>query len=402
MFKLFSIFVAVLFIKFVCSVSQDIYCRERRNVTFLGFNHDEIDRVLANFVDPCIHVNVFNMYTLKTVSLHSEKLNHFNQRELYYEKTDDGFIFNTDDDVLTIQLLVERTKSSDHSKQTLVHRFFKLTRNVTEQMYNELEKLQENRGWDLLISCSVVQENFPCPLKQWIKPSRLISYHGYYEHRTFLPYLQNPSFDRVQWLKMTEMEIFQKSCFENQKIVINIIFYDGPIIIEPFTFVQRAIAMILHFRKTNKNIRFHFHLASRFGKYHMEFLNNYLQFYGIDDNNTVLFNNQKYKVNVHGIRDIMDFVENELDDKTKNVYLVVLFELYFLHFCDNNKNRLNEVFTEHQMKHLHFSPSKFLSYDIQVEVIPDKCKGLKNIHYKFDIYGGDRFFNAINKMVCKT
>ena len=129
----------------------------------------------------------------------------------------------------------------------------------------------------------------------------------------------------------------------------------------------------------------------------MEVLNNYLQFYGIDKE-TIVLNNRYYGYDIlKGMRDMKNFVENGSNVKTKNFLLVVLEKSYLTRLCES---KIHEVFTDHQMKHLHFYPFEYLHERIDME-IPDECKGLKNIHNEFDIYGGNRILNTIKKWFVK-
>ena len=350
MIKFLFIYVAVIFYtKFVCSVSQDTYCREQHNVTFLGLDETVIEKLLANLVDPCIQFNVFDLYTMKTVPARSEGIGHFTRKYSYHKDNNDNDDGLSEDEVLSLQFLSEETKVFGDFRQTLVH--YAINRNITkiEQIYDELKGLQEEQGWDLIILCSIISENFPCSSKPWINFNRIFSLHDMSVHRSFEALLKNPAFNPVQWLNMTEMENFQKSCFENQDTVISIIFY-GYHMMDPLLFVQKAIAMVLHFSANNINIKFRFHLTNSNVNLNMGFLNNYLTFYGIS-NNTILFNNRKHQMNVHGIRDIINFVENgRSNDKTKNVFLVVFLNFYMDSLCES-KGRLNDILTAHLMEH---------------------------------------------------
>ena len=121
MFKLFLICVAVVFTKCIYFVSsQDYYCRQKHNVTFLGIYHRKIKNLLTNFVDPCIHLEVSDMYTMKSVSLiHFEGIKHLNPRKLYMEKNDDGnMAYHNDYEVLSLQFLGEGTTPADGFKQS--------------------------------------------------------------------------------------------------------------------------------------------------------------------------------------------------------------------------------------------------------------------------------------------
>ena len=67
---------------------------------------------------------------------------------------------------------------------------------------------------------------------------------------------------------------------------------------------------------------------------------------------------------------------------------------YLNYIC---KNKVNDYFTEHQLKHLHF-----YSVERSRKAISEHCKGQNNFHYNDVYHRDDRFFDIINKMVCET
>ena len=252
MFKLFVIYVAVVFTKFVYPLSQDIYCREKRNVTLLGFDERAID-ILGFLIvdDPCIHLNIFDLHTMKTIPYQSRGI-----------KPLDRTISN-DDDVLAIQFLYENTHVSDQCKQSLFyHPFDKVMYTVekVEKMYNELEKLQNDHGWDVIITSSIINDViYPCPKRSWIAPNRILSENSYdIDPKNVESQMRNPDWDSVRFLKRTGMENVQKSCFEKERIVVNIIFHKK--FTDVFPYVQKAMAMVLQFGTSKRNIKFHLHM----------------------------------------------------------------------------------------------------------------------------------------------
>ena len=70
-------------------------------------------------------------------------------------------------------------------------------------------------------------------------------------------------------------------------------------------------------------------------KFNIEFLNNYLQFYGIG-NKTILFNNQKYYWSPNVVLDIVKDVENESNDKERIFYMDCwVYSIYWMIFAVN-------------------------------------------------------------------
>ena len=68
----------------------------------------------------------------------------------------------------------------------------------------------------------------------------------------------------------------------------------------------------------------------------------------------------------------------------------------------NNFCNFGQRLTEDQAKHLYFYiiHKRFTK---ETEDIPERCKGIKNIHnIKMDISQDHEFFQIINKMVCET
>ena len=142
------------------------------------------------------------------------------------------------------------------------------------------------------------------------------------------------------------------------------------------------MAMVLHL-SPNK-IKFHFHFINYTVRFDREFLNNYLQFYRIH-HKTISFNKQKSPVNI-----------DWWNQKTRNLFLIVLYDSYLNKFCD-----FGQRITEAQAKHLYFYIIHPFTKD--TEDIPERCKGIKNVHdIKMDISQDYEFFQIINKMVCET
>ena len=362
-------------------MSQDIYCRERRNITFLGIYEEDINWFRDKITDdPCIHFNIFDLYTMKTVHVKPREIKHWDKGTLLFSFYNNNNSFD-DDDILAIQLMGENIHVSDELKQTIVYKP-SLLQNDVKKIYSELEKLQNEHGWDVIVLCSVVYKlSCPCPTKSSIPPNRILYEHSYIlDRKNFEAQIRNPGWDRIQWLRRTEMENIQKSCFENQKIVINIIFYETQF--NFFSHLQRVMAMVLHL-SPNK-IKFHFHFINYTVRFDREFLNNYLQFYRIH-HKTISFNKQKSPVNI-----------DWWNQKTRNLFLIVLYDSYLNKFCD-----FGQRITEAQAKHLYFYIIHPFTKD--TDDIPERCKGIKNVHdIKMDISQDYEFFQIINKMVCET
>lgn len=305
-----------------------------------------------------------------------------------------------DDDLLAIRILVDNNSVKDTvTKRTLVYQPFNRTTDNIVRVYEELERMQNEHGWDVIILCSVVRDLYPCPKNYWIPANRIVPVESHIiDGRSFEAHLQNPNFDRIQWMKMmtTTGNDFQKSCFikDQQRTVIHIAFHFKRFFANTFHVIQNAISMLD--KASASNSKFHFHLLNRgfSEKFDTEFLNIYLHRYGVD-HGAILFSEQEYENNFSGILEMMktanDDNNNDSNGTTRNLYIIIGDEDYLKDVC-----QYKTLLTEHRVDKI----LNFYTFGHHTP-LPYKCKGLNNFNDNIDIYRGDQFVNIVNELVCK-
>ena len=112
------------------------------------------DPPLLDENDPCINYHIYDRYAKKIIP--------YNRKAI--ETVKDGYI--EDVDILhEIQLILNESNSSNNNlKQTLVYTSL-YDQSSSEMIYQNLDRLQNKKGWDIIIVCFVSVKN--CPIESY-------------------------------------------------------------------------------------------------------------------------------------------------------------------------------------------------------------------------------------------
>ena len=147
----------------ILSQSMSVYgCRELRNVTFLGYFSNLFPPLEEH--NPCINYHIYDPYKKKVVPANREAMDRISVVPFSF-----GF------DILhAVQLILDEGNSASNDyRQTLLYMSY-FSPSQSRLTFEHLKQLQNKRGWDIIILCSLYfGERFQCPTVSWIPLNRI-------------------------------------------------------------------------------------------------------------------------------------------------------------------------------------------------------------------------------------